>query len=60
MKRFQLFEFCDQAWLPSIVHEAFHDCLGFIQRIYRPFYGGTKLILEHSTKLSTGGAMCIS
>ncbi len=37
VKRIQAFEFCDQAWLPSWLREAFHDCLSFVHLANRPY-----------------------
>jgi len=39
MKRFQLFEFGDQAWLSGWMREGYLDCLSFIHRFYQPYYG---------------------
>lgn len=44
MKRYQLAEFCDQSWLPPLAREAYHDCVSFVHRMFRPFYGATKRI----------------
>lgn len=47
MKRFQLFEFCDQAWLPPLLREAFHDCLGFVHtKTFRPYRNVPSLLAE--------------
>ena len=48
-RRFQLFEFGDQAFLPNLLRQVYHDCLGFVARIcgfydrmYVPFATWTK------------------
>lgn len=47
MKRFQLFEFCDQKWLPQTIREAFHDCLGLAHNItYRPYINLPPLLAD--------------
>jgi hypothetical protein len=38
LRRHQIFEFCDQAWLPPIIREGYHDCLSFIYRVFQPNY----------------------
>ncbi len=52
MQRLQLFEFCDQKWLPDFVREAFHDCLAFCHHIsYRPYTKLPKLLADISVRL---------
>lgn len=35
--RCQVFEFCDQKWLPAAVREGFMDCLNLIHRLWQPY-----------------------
>ncbi len=43
MKRRQLFEFCDQSWLPDIIRDAVYDCLAIIHRLAQPYRNSAKL-----------------
>lgn len=38
IKRFHLYEFCDQPWLKGWMREAFMDCLGMIYKVARPYH----------------------
>lgn len=39
IKRYQLFEFCDQPWIEGPIRDAFMDCLGYIYFVARPYEG---------------------
>lgn len=51
MRRLQFFEFCDQAWLPKVIREAFHDCLSFNYRLYRPYTHVADLLTKDAARL---------
>ncbi len=63
-RRFQLFEFGDQAYLPEAVRRVYHDCLGFVSRacgfydrMYVPFSTWTKDSHEQAVlDLASGAA----
>jgi hypothetical protein len=53
-RRLQLFEFCDQAWLPAFIREAHLDCLNFIHTTYQPYFRLAGLIARWASQ--TGNA----
>jgi hypothetical protein len=53
LKRRQLFEFCDQPWLPELLREAELDCLNFIHHVFQPYYRLTGPIADWLAKSGT-------
>ena len=64
LKRFHLFEFCDQPWVKGWMREGFMDCLSFMYWSSRPYHALAPQIIKQTTEfqiidLATGGGEAI-